>query len=87
MNEVDRPQLTDKTITHMTVEQEFLTAQQVGELLQIHHKTVYDLARRGDLPSVKIGGSRRFPRKALMEVLNGQAQTVEPLPSIHELHS
>ncbi len=67
----------------------FMTAQQVGELLQIHVKTVYDLAYRGVIPSIKVGGSRRFPRKQLLESLDAQAEskTVESLPSIHELPS
>lgn len=39
-----------------------LTARQVAELLGVHENWVYDHAASGDLPSYKIGGSRRFDR-------------------------
>lgn len=39
-----------------------LTARQVAELLGVHENWVYDLAVRGELPSYKIGGTRRFIR-------------------------
>jgi len=37
-----------------------MTARQVAELLGVHENWVYDQAVSGDLPSYKIGGSRRF---------------------------
>ena len=37
-----------------------MTARQVAELLGVHENWVYDQAAGGDLPSYKIGGSRRF---------------------------
>ncbi len=37
-----------------------LTARQVAELLGVHENWVYDHAASGDLPSYKIGGTRRF---------------------------
>ena len=40
-----------------------LTARQVAELLGVHENWVYDLAARGELPSYKIGGTRRFVRE------------------------
>ncbi len=40
-----------------------LTARQVAELLGVHENWVYDLAARGELPSYKIGGTRRFIRE------------------------
>ena len=37
-----------------------MTAHQVAELLGVHENWVYDQAARGELPSYKIGGTRRF---------------------------
>jgi excisionase family DNA binding protein len=39
-----------------------LTARQVAELLGVHENWVYDQAASGELPSYKIGGTRRFDR-------------------------
>jgi excisionase family DNA binding protein len=39
-----------------------LTARQVAELLGVHENWVYDLAASGELPSYKLGGTRRFDR-------------------------
>ena len=52
-----------------------LTARQVAELLGVHENWVYDLAARGELPSYKIGGSRRFVRE---EVFGWIAEHREP---------
>jgi excisionase family DNA binding protein len=37
-----------------------LTVRQVAELLGVHENWVYDQAASGELPSYKIGGTRRF---------------------------
>jgi excisionase family DNA binding protein len=37
-----------------------MTARQVAELLGVHENWVYDQAANGQLPSYKIGGTRRF---------------------------
>ena len=37
-----------------------MTARQVAELLGVHENWVYDRAATGELPSYKIGGTRRF---------------------------
>jgi excisionase family DNA binding protein len=39
---------------------ELMTADQVAELLQMRRSTVEDYARRGLLPSLKLGRHRRF---------------------------
>jgi excisionase family DNA binding protein len=41
---------------------ELMTAQQVAEILQLRTSTVEDYARRGVLPSIKLGRHRRFVR-------------------------
>jgi excisionase family DNA binding protein len=52
---VDRA-VTDSWLT------ELLTAAQMAELLQMKRSTVEDYARRGLLPSIKLGRHRRFVR-------------------------
>lgn len=42
-----------------------MTARQVAELLGVHENWVYDQAASGELPSYKIGGTRRFDRDEL----------------------
>ena len=37
-----------------------MTARQVAALLGVHENWVYDQAASGELPSYKIGGTRRF---------------------------
>lgn len=39
-----------------------MSARQVAELLGVHENWVYDQAVGGDLPSYKVGGTRRFRR-------------------------
>ena len=39
-----------------------MTVRQVAELLGVHENWVYDQAASGELPSYKIGGTRRFDR-------------------------
>ena len=42
-----------------------MTVRQVAELLGVHENWVYDQAASGELPSYKIGGTRRFiPRRS-----------------------
>lgn len=39
-----------------------MTVREVAELLGVHENWVYDHAASGELPSYKIGGTRRFDR-------------------------
>ncbi len=48
-----------------TPEPDILTAEQVATLLQMNETHIYKLAKDGKIPSFKIGGQRRFSRKAL----------------------
>ena len=54
-----------------------MTARQVAELLGVHENWVYDQAASGDLPSYKIGGTRRFDRDELRGWI---AEHREPVP-------
>ena len=54
---------------------ELMTSSQVAELLQMKRTTIEDYARRGLLPSLKLGRHRRFVRSdveaALAQLRNG----------------
>ena len=54
---------------------ELMTAAQLAELLQMKRTTIEDYARRGLLPSIKLGRHRRFVRSdveaALERLRNG----------------
>jgi excisionase family DNA binding protein len=49
-----------------------LTVREVGELLGMPKSTIADLARRGDLPSRKLGRRRIFVRDQIETVLRGE---------------
>ena len=53
------------------VEQPFLTVNELAELLRVSTRTAYLLVQTGEIPSVKVGGSWRIPRAALVEHLGG----------------
>lgn len=48
---------------------ELLTSDEVAELLHIPRSTVSDYARRGVLPSIKLGRHRRFVRSDVDEAI------------------
>ena len=48
---------------------ELLTVDEVAELLHIPRSTVTDYARRGVLPSIKLGRHRRFVRSDVAEAI------------------
>jgi excisionase family DNA binding protein len=50
--------------------EEVMTAPQVAALLQIPASTVEDYARRGVLPSLKLGRHRRFVRSEVEATIN-----------------
>jgi excisionase family DNA binding protein len=43
----------------------FLTVEEVSEILRVHPVTVIKMARRGDLPAVRIGRTWRIPAAAI----------------------
>ena len=51
-----------------------MTVRQVAELLGVHENWVYDQAASGELPSYKIGGTRRFDRDELRGWIAGHRQ-------------
>ena len=49
---------------------EILTPREAAEYLSIHVRTIYRLAKNGDIPGRKVGGSWRFKKDALDEWLS-----------------
>ena len=52
------------------VTDELLTTDQVAGLLQMRRSTIEDYARRGLLPSLKLGRHRRFIRTDVLDALD-----------------
>jgi excisionase family DNA binding protein len=50
--------------------EQILTASQVAELLQVHLRTVYKLARKGMIPGRKFGGGWRFSREEIVKMIS-----------------
>lgn len=53
---------------------ELMTAEQVAALLMLPVSTVKDYARRGVLPSIKLGKHRRFVRSTVQAALDDLAR-------------
>lgn len=68
--EADRDQAVGRSILN-----ELLTAPQVATILQMKVSTVEDYARRGVLPSVKVGRHRRFIWSQLEQALGALAES------------
>jgi excisionase family DNA binding protein len=52
---------------------ELLTLRELAGYLRVSMRTAYQLAKDGDVPAVKVGGSWRIPRAALEQQLAGAA--------------
>ena len=50
---------------------EVMTAREVADLLKMPISTIYQLARRGELPARRVGRTWRFVRPRLEELLTG----------------
>jgi excisionase family DNA binding protein len=61
---------------------ELMTAQEVADLLRLRLSTVESYARRGLLPSIKVGRHRRFIRsqveQALRDLVEAQSDRAKP---------
>ena len=46
------------------------TVKEAAELLHIHYNTLYDLVKRGEVPSIRLGARRAvIPKKGLDRIL------------------
>lgn len=52
--------------TNQRMDRDIMTVQEVAQYLRLNDVTVYRLARKGEIPAIKIGGSWRF-RKDLID--------------------
>jgi excisionase family DNA binding protein len=52
-----------------------MTRDEVAELLRLRPSTVSEFARRGELPSVKLGRHRRYVREDVIAFVNAQRAT------------
>ena len=57
--------------THTLTRDEVMTAREVAELLKMPVSTIYQLARRGELPASRLGRTWRFLRPRLEDLLAG----------------
>jgi excisionase family DNA binding protein len=64
----------DSEANVLTLE-ELMTAEQIAALLLLRRSTVEDYARRGLLPSIKLGRHRRFVRVDVVAALEGLRRT------------
>lgn len=53
---------------------DILDANEVGNLLRVHPRTVIRLASKGNLPGFKVGDQWRFRREAIEEYIRTQEQ-------------
>jgi len=51
---------------------DILTPREVATYLDVHVRTIYRLAKKGDIPCRKVGGSWRFKKEVLDEWLSGR---------------
>jgi len=49
---------------------EIMTPREAAEYLSVHVRTIYRLAKNGDIPGRKVGGSWRFKKGALDQWLS-----------------
>jgi excisionase family DNA binding protein len=75
-HEHDHPHRTRRPLTRADV----MTAAEVAKLLALPRSTVYELARRGDLPSARLGRTIRFVRDEVEERLRSD-RSIFPPPS------
>jgi excisionase family DNA binding protein len=63
---VTRPEGNSQLATEL---EPLLSIDEVGELLRISESGVYRLIRKGELPSVKVGGRTRFEPAAIRDFI------------------
>jgi excisionase family DNA binding protein len=51
---------------------EVLTMKEICDLLQVHKSTIYNLARRGQIPGFRVGADWRFRKDVIERWMTGQ---------------
>jgi excisionase family DNA binding protein len=49
--------------------EQLLTVEETADLLRVSRSSVYGMLDREELPSIKLGKSRRIPRRAVAELV------------------
>ncbi len=64
------------------MDSELMTVQEVADLLRVRRNTVYEMIKRGDFPSVKVGKQLRVRREDVTKKLAGgrEAKRAAPVP-------
>lgn len=63
------PTLSDASARLLFTRDEVMTAREVADLLKMPVSTIYQLARRGEIPASRLGRTWRFLRPRLEEML------------------
>lgn len=61
---------------------ELMTATELGALLKINVKTIYNYVRRGLIPYVKIQSNVRFPKQAILHWVEEQSYRPDTVHSL-----
>lgn len=69
MPSIPEPRLLAPAHPLVLTRDEVMTAREVADLLKMPVSTIYELARRGDLPASRLGRTWRFLRPRLEELL------------------
>lgn len=56
-----------------------MKVEEAAQLLGIGRNQAYEAVRRGEIPSLKIGGRILVPRRRLMALINGDEEEAEQL--------
>ena len=54
-----------------------LTVEDAGKLLSLSRGSAYEAARRGEIPTIRIGRRLLVPRSRLMRMIDGEREPVE----------
>ena len=72
-------QIKEKSVRENSMQNEVLKLKDVAELLKVGEKTVYSMARTGELPAFKVRGQWRFSRKDIDSWIEQQKNTTQDI--------
>lgn len=72
-----QPRRKDGSEMPDSTESPVLTVEDAGKLLMLSRGSAYEAARRGDIPTIRIGRRLLVPRARLMAMLAGEREPVE----------
>jgi excisionase family DNA binding protein len=54
------------------VERQTITIEEIADILGIHRNTAYRAAKRGEIPTIRVGGRLLVPKVVLIRILAGE---------------